>query len=170
MSGKKIVRVPYTVALEVLAPTHLGPPKLAKELPSGTRILAVHDNYQCRALDFTIQNEEFQPVEPGIMLPVHETDWIRPGNLLMLRNEGKQPTEPGRVVVLRRSTLEELGAIITTGITGAACFFQPKEAAARTTAAELAELARHVAQFDRVQAELVAAKKRADAAEKEVKP
>lgn len=165
-SGKKIVRVPYTVALEILAPLQLGPPRLDPPLPGGTAVLSVHDNHQCRALDFTVQSEDFQSVELGAMLPIHEGNFVRQGALLLLRREEGEFTKPGRVAVITRLALYELGTIHTPGLSGV-CIFQPKDGAPPMSAAELAELARHVEQFDRGVVELAEAKARHDAAEKE---
>jgi hypothetical protein len=76
--GKKILRVPYTHALQILAPIEGKPgPTLPKgTIPVGCGVLSVHENYQHRTFDFILQHESFEQTEPGTMLPEVEAVWI----------------------------------------------------------------------------------------------
>jgi hypothetical protein len=84
--GKKILRVPFTHALQMLAPIEgRGGPTLPKgTIPTGTGILSVHENHQFRTLDFVLQHESFEHTEPGMMLPEIKAVWLE-GKLVKKR-------------------------------------------------------------------------------------
>ncbi len=69
--NKAILRISYVDALTSIAPLDDSPRRIIKpgSLPRGTCILAVHENYQTRSIDFVLQNAEFPETAPGCELP-----------------------------------------------------------------------------------------------------
>lgn len=67
--NKAIYRVPAVVAVELFAP-HKSRKLVMKPdiLPQGTVFLDVHENYQCRSIDFVVQHESFPKAAPGCHL------------------------------------------------------------------------------------------------------
>jgi hypothetical protein len=67
--NKAIYRVPAVVALELFAPFKNSKLVMKPDiLPQGTVFLDVHENYQCRSIDFIVQHESFPASAPGCQL------------------------------------------------------------------------------------------------------